>query len=187
MQDSIKSSTVSPIDRDGLLEYSVVFTERSLNHMSAAFQGVMRDISATLTKVYGADSMAIVPGGGTFGMEAVARQLGTGKKCLVLRNGWFSYRWTQIFETGGIPAEESVLKARQVTGDNQASFEPAPIEQVVAHIRANRPDVVFAPHVETSAGLMLPDDYITAVGAAVREAGGLFVLDCTPRARCGST
>ena len=166
------------VDPDGLLEYSVVFTDRSLNHMSAAFQGVMRDISATLTKVYGADCMAIVPGGGTFGMEAVARQLGTGKNCLVLRNGWFSYRWSQIFEAGGIPANESVLMARQVSGDNQAAFEPAPIAEVVQHIRDTKPDVVFAPHVETSAGLMLPDDYIRQVGAAVREAGGLFVLDC---------
>jgi aspartate aminotransferase-like enzyme len=166
------------VDPDGLLEYSVVFTDRSLNHMSAAFQEVMRDISATLTKVYGADCMAIVPGGGTFGMEAVARQLGTGKNCLVLRNGWFSYRWSQIFEAGGIPANESVLMARQVSGDNQAAFEPAPIAEVVQHIRDTKPDVVFAPHVETSAGLMLPDDYIRQVGAAVREVGGLFVLDC---------
>ena len=166
------------VDPDGLLEYSVVFTDRSLNHMSAAFQGVMRDISATLTKVYEADCMAIVPGGGTFGMEAVARQLGTGKNCLVLRNGWFSYRWSQIFEAGGIPANESVLMARQVSGDNQAAFEPAPIAEVVQHIRDTKPDVVFAPHVETSAGLMLPDDYIRQVGAAVREVGGLFVLDC---------
>ncbi len=166
------------VDPDGLLEYSVVFTDRSLNHMSAAFQGVMRDISATLTKVYEADCMAIVPGGGTFGMEAVARQLGTGKNCLVLRNGWFSYRWSQIFEAGGIPANESVLMARQVSGDNQAAFEPAPIAEVVQHIRDMKPDVVFAPHVETSAGLMLPDDYIRQVGAAVREVGGLFVLDC---------
>ncbi len=166
------------VDPDGLLEYSVVFTDRSLNHMSAVFQEVMRDISATLTKVYGADCMAIVPGGGTFGMEAVARQLGTGKNCLVLRNGWFSYRWSQIFEAGGIPANESVLMARQVSGDNQAAFEPAPIAEVVQHIRDTKPDVVFAPHVETSAGLMLPDDYIRQVGAAVREVGGLFVLDC---------
>ena len=166
------------VDPDGLLEYSVVFTDRSLNHMSAAFQGVMRDISATLTKVYEADCMAIVPGGGTFGMEAVARQLGTGKNCLVLRNGWFSYRWSQIFEAGGIPANESVLMARQVSGDNQAAFEPAPIAEVVQQIRETKPDVVFAPHVETSAGLMLPDGYIRQVGAAVREVGGLFVLDC---------
>ena len=168
----------SAVDPDGLLEYSVVFTDRSLNHMSASFQRVMRDISATLTKVYGADCMAIVPGGGTFGMEAVARQLGTGKNCLVLRNGWFSYRWSQIFEADGIPANESVLMARQISGDNQAAFEPAPIAEVVQHIRETKPDVVFAPHVETSAGLMLPDDYIRQVGAAVREAGGLFVLDC---------
>ena len=168
----------SAVDPDGLLEYSVVFTDRSLNHMSAAFQSVMRDISVTLTKVYGADCMAIVPGGGTFGMEAVARQLGTGKNCLVLRNGWFSYRWSQIFDAGSIPANASVLMARQVSGDNQAAFEPAPIAEVVQHIRETKPHVVFAPHVETSAGLMLPDDYIREVGAAVSEVGGLFVLDC---------
>jgi len=171
-------STGSAVDPDGLMEYSVVFTDRSLNHMSAAFQEVMRDISGTLTKVYGADCMAIVPGGGTFGMEAVARQLGTGKTCMVLRNGWFSYRWSQIFEAGNIAANEIVLMARQVSGDNQAAFQPAPIAEVVAEIRDKKPDVVFAPHVETSAGVMLPDDYIRAVGAAVREVGGLFVLDC---------
>ena len=171
-------NTDSSVDPDGLLEYSVVFTDRSLNHMSAAFQEVMRDISRTLTHVYGADCMAIVPGGGTFGMEAVARQLGTGKSCMVLRNGWFSYRWSQIFEAGTIAANEQVLMARQVSGDNQAAFEPPPIGEVVTAIQDSKPDVVFAPHVETSAGIMLPDDYVRAVGAAVREAGGLFVLDC---------
>jgi aspartate aminotransferase-like enzyme len=168
----------SAVDPDGLLEYSVVFTDRSLNHMSAAFQDVMRDISRTLTKVYGADCMAIVPGGGTFGMEAVARQLGTGKSCMVLRNGWFSYRWSQIFEAGNIPAKEQVLMAQQVSGDNQAAFRPALVDEVVAAIRETKPDVVFAPHVETSAGMMLPDDYIRAVGAAARAVGALVVLDC---------
>lgn len=178
MQDIASQERTSAVDPDGLLEYSVVFTDRSLNHMSAAFQQVMRDISRTLTGVYGADCMAIVPGGGTFGMEAVARQLGTGKNCMVLRNGWFSYRWSQIFEAGDIAANEQVLMARQVSGDNQAAFEPAPIADVVKAIRETKPDVVFAPHVETSAGMMLPDDYIREVGAAVREVGGLFVLDC---------
>jgi len=166
------------VDPDGLLEYSVVFTDRSLNHMSQTFQGVMRDISDTLGKVYNASSMAIVPGGGTYGMEAVARQLATGKSCMVLRNGWFSYRWTQIFEAGGIPSKETVLKARQVSGDNQAAFEPMPLDEVVARIREEKPAVFFAAHVETAAGMILPDDYITAVGAAMREVGGLFVLDC---------
>ncbi len=172
------SQQLSEVDPDGLLEYSVVFTDRALNHMSDRFQGVMRDISTTLCDVYNASSVAIVPGGGTYGMEAVARQLGTGKTCLVLRNGWFSYRWSQIFEAGSIPAKEIVLKARRISGDNQAAFQPAPIDEVVAAIQAEKPDVVFAPHVETAAGLMLPDDYLAAVGAAVKETGGLFVLDC---------
>ena len=166
------------VDPNGLLEYSVVFTDRSLNHMSKAFQGVMCDISATLKKVYKAKAVAIVPGGGTFGMEAVARQFATGKKALVLRNGWFSYRWTQIFEMGSIPAEALVLKARPVAPVARAAFAPAPIDEVIATIRQQRPDVVFAPHVETSSGMILPDDYLRAVADAVHEVGGLFVLDC---------
>jgi aspartate aminotransferase-like enzyme len=169
---------ISSVDPDGLLEFSVVFTDRSLNHMSVAFQAVMRDVSATLKKVYGARSVAIVPGGGTYGMEAVARQLATGKRCTVLRNGWFSYRWTQIFETGGIPAASTVLQARRTSEGTQAPFVPAPIEEVEKHIRDERPDVVFAPHVETASGILLPDDYIRRVTAAVHAVGGLFVLDC---------
>lgn len=165
-------------DPNGLLEYSVVYTDRALNHMSQRFQGVMRDISRILKTVYNGHATAIVPGSGTFGMEAVARQFATGKKCLVIRNGWFSYRWTQIFEMGNIPAEHLVLKARQVGSGAQAPFAPAPIEEVVATIRAEKPAVVFAPHVETASGMMLPNDYLQAVGAAVREVGGLFVLDC---------
>ncbi|MFY0615097.1 MAG: alanine--glyoxylate aminotransferase family protein [Hyphomicrobiaceae bacterium] len=168
----------SAVDPDGLLEYSVVFTDRSLNHMSTAFQDVMRNISQTLGEVYNASSMAIVPGGGTYGMEAVARQLGTGQTCMVLRNGWFSYRWSQIFEAGDIPEKEIVLKARQVSGDNQAAYRPPPIDEVVAAIHAEKPDVFFAPHVETSAGIILPDDYMAAIGEAMRQVGGLFVLDC---------
>ena len=166
------------IDPDGLLEYSVVYTDRALNHMSAKFQGVMRDISALLKSVYGARSAVVVPGSGTFGMEAVARQFATGKKCLVIRNGWFSYRWSQIFEMGQIPSETTVLKARRVANQHQAAFAPAPIDEVVAAIHAQKPDLVFAPHVETSAGLMLPDAYLRAVGEAVHAVGGLFVLDC---------
>jgi aspartate aminotransferase-like enzyme len=166
------------VDPDGLLEYSVVYTDRSLNHMSQSFQSVMRDISATLKKVYHADTVVVVPGSGTFGMEAAARQFATGKKCLVIRNGWFSFRWTQIFEMGDIPASHSVLKARPCEEADPASFAPAPVEEVVARIEAERPDVVFAPHVETSAGMMLPDDYIRAVTAAVHAVGGIFVLDC---------
>ena len=167
------------VDPEGLLEYSVVYTDRALNHMSQRFQGVMRDISAILKRVYHARSAVVVPGSGTFGMEAVARQFATGKKCLVIRNGWFSYRWTQIFDMGGIPAESSVLKARLVAGAAApAPFAPAPIEEVVATIERIRPDLVFAPHVETAAGMILPDDYLRAVADAVHKVGGLFVLDC---------
>ncbi len=166
------------IDPDGLLEYSVVYTDRSLNHMSQAFQGVMNDISATLRKVYAADAVVVVPGSGTFGMEAVARQFATGKQCLVIRNGFFSYRWTQIFDMGGIPASSIVLKARPQHDGAQAPFVPPPIDDVVATIAAEKPDVVFAPHVETSSGMILPADYVRAVAGAVHAVGGIFVLDC---------
>ncbi len=172
------SSLVPAIDPDGLLEYSVVFTDRSLNHMSAAFQQVMRDISTTLKDVYLAAGVAVVPGGGTYGMEAVARQFAQDQRCLVIRNGWFSYRWSQIFEMGRLPADEIVLKARQTGSDAQSPFAPAAIEDVVAQIHSSKPALVFAPHVETSAGIMLPDDYLRAVADAVHEVGGLFVLDC---------
>jgi aspartate aminotransferase-like enzyme len=166
------------VDPDGLLEYSVVYTDRAVNHMSAKFQGVMRDISALLKDVYKARSAIVVPGSGTFGMEAVARQFATGKKTLVIRNGWFSYRWTQILEMGAIPAASTVLKARRVAEQHQSAFAPVPIAEVVAAIHAGRPDVVFAPHVETSAGMLLPDDYLRQVAAATHAVGGLFVLDC---------
>lgn len=166
------------IDPDGLLEYSVVYTDRSLNHMSQSFQGVMRDISSTLKQVYNAHAVAVVPGSGTYGMEAVARQLATEQTCLVIRNGWFSYRWTQIFEMGRIPAEAHVLKARPVAEGPQAAFAPAPLDEVLASIAAEKPQVVFAPHVETSSGMILPDDYLRAVSDAVHAVGGLFVLDC---------
>jgi aspartate aminotransferase-like enzyme len=166
------------VDPDGLLEYSVVYTDRALNHMSARFQGVMRDISATLKEVYNARSAVVIPGSGTFGMEAVSRQFANGQKVLVIRNGWFSYRWTQIHEMGRIPSQEIVLKARRARAGAQEPFAPAPIAEVVATIRAERPALVFAPHVETAAGLMLPDDYLKAVADAVHEVGGLFVLDC---------
>jgi aspartate aminotransferase-like enzyme len=166
------------VDPDGLLEYSVVYTDRAVNHMSAAFQSVMNDIAAMLKAVYHAEAAVIVPGGGTYGMEAVARQLATGRRCLVIRNGFFSFRWSQIFEKGGIPSETTVLKARPISDEAQAPFAPAPIEEVVAAIEAEKPDVVFAPHVETSAGMLLPDDYLRAVADAVHAHGGLFVLDC---------
>ena len=166
------------VDPDGLLEYSVVYTDRAINHMSKRFQQVMKDICATLKEVYHAKSAVIVPGSGTFGMEAVARQFATGRKALVIRNGWFSYRWTQIFEMGTIPSQSTVLKARRTGPGPHAPFAPVPIDEVVTTIKALRPDVVFAPHVETSAGMILPDDYLRAVADAVHEVGGLFVLDC---------
>jgi len=166
------------IDPEGLLEYSVVFTDRSLNHMSRTFQVVMNDISATLKAVYGATAVAVVPGGGTYGMEAVARQFAGGQKCLVIRNGWFSYRWSQILEQGGIATDITVMKARRTADGPQAPFAPAPLDEVVSCIEAERPAVVFAPHVETSAGMLLPDDYLRAVADATHAAGGLFVLDC---------
>ncbi len=166
------------VDPEGLLEFSVVYTDRALNHMSRSFQGVMRDISSILKTVYRARSAVLVPGSGTFGMEAVARQFAGGKKVLVIRNGWFSYRWTQIFDMGRIPAESTVLKARRIGTGKQAPWVPAPIAEVVAAIREKRPEVVFAPHVETASGMILPDDYLRAVADAVHEVGGLFVLDC---------
>ena len=166
------------VDPDGLLEYSVVFTDRSLNHMSARFQQVMRDISSTLKDVYHADHVVVVPGGGTYGMEAIARQFAHQQKCLVIRNGWFSYRWSQIFAAGSIPASETVLKARRISDDEQAPFAPAPIDEVVSTILSEKPDMVFAPHVETASGMILPDNYLKAVADAVHQVGGLFVLDC---------
>ena len=169
---------IPAVDPEGLLEYSVVYTDRALNHMSQSFQAVMRDISTTLKRVYAAEAVAIVPGSGTFAMEAVARQFATGRKCLIIRNGWFSYRWTQILEMGGIPSQSTVLKARRIGEGKHAPFAPPPIEEVLATIASERPDVVFAPHVETSSGMILPDDYVRAVGEAVRSVGGLFVLDC---------
>jgi len=172
------SSQYPAVDPDGLLEYSVVFTDRSLNHMSKQFQQVMRDISAGMKLTYNAAAVAVIPGGGTYGMEAVARQFATGKKCLVIRNGWFSYRWSQIFEAGQIPSEEIILKAQPIASGHQQPWTPAPIDEVVASIRQNKPDLVFAPHVETSSGIILPDSYLRAVADAVHEHGGLFILDC---------
>ena len=165
-------------DPQGLLEYSVVYTDRALNHMSQRFQGVMKDISRILKQVYNAKAAVVVPGSGTFGMEAVARQFASGKKVLVIRNGWFSFRWTQIFDMGKIPSEAIVLKARQIESGPQAPFAPPPIAEVVAAIREQKPDVVFAPHVETASGIILPDDYLKAIGDAVLAVDGLFVLDC---------
>jgi aspartate aminotransferase-like enzyme len=166
------------VDPDGLLEFSVVYTDRSLNHMSKSFQGVMTDISGILKDVYNAHSVALVPGSGTYGMEAVARQFAAGQHVMVIRNGWFSYRWTQIFDMGHIPASHSVIKARQTSQDAQAPWAPAPIAEVQAAIAKEKPALVFAPHVETSAGMILPDSYLRAVAEAVHAVGGLLVLDC---------
>ncbi|WP_425092532.1 aminotransferase class V-fold PLP-dependent enzyme [Tropicimonas sp. S265A] len=172
------TALLDTVDPDGLLEYSVVFTDRSLNHMSGAFQQVMRDIHGMLCEVYNADHVALVPGGGTFGMEAVARQFGQGAKVLVVRNGWFSYRWSQIFDVAQMAEEPVVMKARRVANAPQSPFAPAPIQEVVSRIRETQPDVVFAPHVETSAGVILPDAYISELAAAAHEVGALMVLDC---------
>ena len=165
------------VDPDGLQEFSVVFTDRSLNHMSARFQGAMRDVSALLKEVYGGSAVALVPGGGSYAMEAVARQFGQGN-VLVVRNGWFSYRWSQIFDAGNFAQDVTVVMARQTGNGVQAAYAPPPVEEVVAKIRETRPEAVFAPHVETSAGLILPDDYITQIAAAAHEVGALMVLDC---------
>jgi len=166
------------VDPDGLLEFSVVFTDRSLNHMSQSFQQVMRDISATLKDVYRADAVVVVPGGGTYGMESIARQFAEDRRCLVIRDGYFSYRWSQIIETGRLTDQVTVIPARRNGEGPQAPFAPAPVDEVVATIRAERPDVVFAPHVDTASGILIPDEYIRAVTSAVHGHGGLFVLDC---------
>lgn len=172
------SRLVPSVDPDGLLEYSVVYTDRALNHMSARFQQVMKDISAGLRSAYAADAAVVVPGSGTFAMEAVARQFAHGKRCLVIRNGWFSFRWSQILEAGSIPAQTRVLKAAPVSQAVQAPYAPPPVDSVVQAIREFKPDLVFAPHVETSSGILLPDGYLSQVAEAVHEQGGLFVLDC---------
>ena len=166
------------VDPDGLLEFSVVYTDRSLNHMSEAFKGVITDISKILKEVYNAKSALVVPGSGTYGMEAAARQFATGRKCAVIRNGWFSYRWTQIFDMGGISNDLHVIQGRQLANEFEGCYAPPPIDEVVAWIRKEKPAVVFAPHVETSAGMILPADYLRAVGEAVESVDGLFVLDC---------
>ena len=166
------------VDPNGLDEFSVVFTDRSLNHMSGAFQNVMREISDTMKTVYGADATVLVPGGGTYGMEAVARQFARDANVLVVRNGWFSFRWSQIIDAGNIAANTTVLKARRTGNDIQSPFAPPPIDEVVAKIHEIKPDVVFAPHVETSAGVILSDEYISALASAAHEVGGLMVLDC---------
>ena len=172
------SESISNIDPDGLLEYSVVYTDRSLNHMSQSFQAVMNDISRTLKSVYNADKAVVVPGSGTFAMEAVARQFAKNQHCMIIRNGWFSYRWTQIFDMADLPSSSTVLIAKQISDDSYSPFAPALIDNVVAQIHKEKPAVVFAPHVETSSGMILPSDYIKSVSEAVHAVGGIFVLDC---------
>ncbi|MBO1517465.1 MULTISPECIES: aminotransferase class V-fold PLP-dependent enzyme [Psychrobacter] len=166
------------IDPNGLLEYSVVYTDRALNHMSKAFQQVMNDLSADLKSVYNADAVAIVPGSGTYGMEAVARQLANDEDCLIIRNGWFSYRWTQILDKGKIAKSSTVLTAHREDGDTPKPFAPVAIEDAVAKIKETKPAMVFAPHVETSSGIILSADYIKALAEAVHSVGGLLVIDC---------
>jgi aspartate aminotransferase-like enzyme len=182
VQDLWQSADVSlprpDVDPDGLLEYSVVFTDRSLNHMSKRFVGVMQDVVEVLRSTYGAETVAVVPGGGTYAMEAVARQLATRRRCLVVRNGLFSYRWSQILEAGSIAGQTTVCTARPASGERRAPWIPAPVEEVVETIERTRPEVVFAAHVETAAGMVLPDDYVRTVAAATHDAGGLLVLDC---------
>jgi len=174
-------SLLPHIDPDGLLEYSVVFTDRSLNSMSGAFQKVMTDMSSLLKEAYNAAAVAVIPGGGTFGMESIARQFANDQHVLIIRNGWFSFRWSEILEKGKIASSTTVLAARRQDNEGRneiAPFAPVPVDEVVATIRDQKPAVVFAPHVETSAGMILPDAYIKAVSDAVHEGGGIFVLDC---------
>ena len=166
------------LDPDGLVEFSVVFTDRSLNHMSARFVGVMQSLLEDLRTTYSASSVALVPGGGSYAMESVARQVATGRSVLVLRNGLFSYRWSQILEAGAITDDVTVLQAAPVDDSGHAAWAPAPVEEVVSSIERTRPAVVFAPHVETASGILLPDDYLRAVAEATHAAGGIFVLDC---------
>lgn len=166
------------VDPNGLVEYSVVYTDRSVNHMSLSFRGVMTDISSTLKEVYNADAVAVVPGSGTFGMEAVARQFATNQNVMVIRNGWFSYRWTQILEMGSIASSHTVSMANPVRDEEQAPFAPPDLDLVLTKINEEKPKVVFAPHVETSAGMLLPDSYITQVADATHQSGGIMVLDC---------
>ncbi len=166
------------VDPDGLLEYSVVYTDRALNHMSQRFRSALCEVSAMLKQVYGARSAVVVPGSGSTGMEAVARQFAGGQKCLIVRNGWFSYRWTQILEMSGIAPDPLVMKARRPVPGDTEPFAPAPVDEVIEAIRRERPALVFAPHVETSAGMMLPDDYLRALADAVHAHDGLLVLDC---------
>ncbi len=166
------------IDPDGLLEFSVVYTDHSLNHMSDKFIAGMQDVISTLREVYQAYSVALVPGGGTYGMEAVARQLAADANVLIVRNGLFSYRWSQILEMAKLTDKITVCKAWRTQDGLTAPWQPVAIEELERKIASVKPEIVFAPHVETSSGIMLPDDYISRVASAVHAVGGLLVLDC---------
>lgn len=168
------------VDPDGLLEFSVVYTDRALNHMSKRFAGVMQDILGTLCEVYQGHTAALVPGSGSFGMEAVARQFANHERVLIVRNGWFSYRWSQIFDAGhfGLEGGAVVCKAQPQGEGPQAPWAPMPAQEVAFHIRAEKPKVVFAPHCETASGILLPDEYLRTIADAAHEVGALLVLDC---------
>jgi aspartate aminotransferase-like enzyme len=172
------ASLLNTVDPEGLLEYSVVFSDRSLNHMSEKFQTVMCDISSLLKEVYNADAVAIVPGGGTYGMEAVCRQFAVDQEVLVIRNGWFSYRWSQILENGNFAKKITIMKANQIENHIHAPFSPPRIDEVVNKIHELKPKIVFAPHVETSAGVILPDSYLKTISEEAHSVGALVVLDC---------
>ena len=161
-----------------LKEFSVVFTDRSLNSMSGGFQDVMRGLHQGLCEVYQASSCALIPGGGSFAMEAVARQFARHEKVLVVRNGWFSYRWTQIFDQGVTPSHAEIVKAQPDSAAADQQFSPAPLDDILDRIRSERPRLVVSPHVETSAGLVMPDEFLKAIADAAHEVGALFVLDC---------
>ena len=164
-----------------LREFSVVYTDRALNLMAQPFRVALKDLLGVLREAYHAEVAVVVPGSGTFAMEAVARQFASNaKSVVVVRNGYFSFRWSQIIEVGNITRNPpTVLKARPTRKDDAtAQWAPVPIEELVEVIARDKPEVVFAPHVETSTGIILPDDYLRKLGAAVKAAGGLFVLDC---------
>lgn len=173
---SLLYDKISKSDFGASKEFSVIHTNRSLNLMSDPFQKVMNDLNNLLKKTYNASKVAIIPGSGTFGMEAVARQFATNEHVFVIRNGWFSYRWTEIFDMGRIPASHTVLKAKSICNSNQ--YFPYPIDQVLDQIKKHKPSVVFAPHVETSTGIILPHDYIKCMSNEVHKYGGLLFLDC---------
>ena len=162
----------------GLQEFSVVFTDRSLNHMSAQFQTVMNGIHQGICRAYNAEDCVLMPGGRSFAMEAVARQFGKNQQNAILRNVWFSYRWTQTFDAISPEKTPTVLKARRETNQQGQPFSPFAVECALSYVQHERPDCLFAAHVETAAGLMLPNDYIRKLGKTVRGNGGLLVLDC---------